>query len=144
MGNLIPTTEEHLSQIREWIAADPYHRDDERNSAEWLLTGNGILAFCLADEKGPLCFARLDEEGSMLRLATQFGPSEVVSSRRLVAGLLSAGIPAIIEFAKNKGYKGIVFESVSESLITFMNRQGFFKAAGENDYVLAFEEVAHV
>jgi len=141
--NLTPTTREDLPQIEEWIKADPWHKDDPTWKAEGLLTGNGVLCFCLSDDKGPLCFVRLDAEGEMLRLATQFGPENEVSKSRLVAGLLSMGIPAIIEFGKVKGYKGIVFESTSESLIAFMNRLGFFKAAGENDYALTFEE-AHV
>src|SRR6266436_3312688 len=131
-----PTVDSDLMKIREWIATDPFHKDEEQHSAEWLLTGNGALAFCVADEQGPLCYVRLDAEGDMLRLATQFGPESEVSKKRLVTGLLSAGIPAIIEFGKNKGYKGIVFESISESLIAFMERQGFFKAAGKNDYSL--------
>jgi hypothetical protein len=141
---LRPTTSEDLSKIRKWIAADSFHKEETQNSAEWLLTGSGALAFCLSDSDGPLCFVRLDAEGDMLRLATQFGPEHEVSKTRLVAGLLSTGIPAIVEFAKSKGYKGIVFESVSESLIAFMGRQGFFKAAGENDYALTFGEAAHV
>lgn len=144
MAQITLTTSENIRQIREWIAADPFHKDEEQHSAEWLLTGNGALAFCVTDEIGPLCFVRLDAEGEMLRLATQFGPENEVSKKRLVTGLLSAGIPAIVEFAKSKGYKGIVFESISESLIAFMNRLGFFKAAGENDYALVFEEATHV
>ncbi len=143
MAELRPTMETDIPKINEWISSDPWHKDD-KHSAEWLLTGGGKLSFCLSDDIGPLCFVRLDEEGEMLRLATQFGPEDEVSKSRLVAGLLSMGIPAIIEFGKVKGYKGIVFESTSESLIAFMNRLGFFKAAGENDYALTFEEVTHV
>jgi len=144
MADLSPTTRKDIPKIEEWIAVDPFHKDEDQHSAEWLLTGNGILSFCVADDQGPLCYVRLDAEGDMLRLATQFGPESQVSKKRLVTGLLSAGIPAIIEFGKNKGYKGIVFESISESLIAFMERQGFFKAAGKNDYSLTFEEAAHV
>src|SRR5258708_35353293 len=102
---LSPTTVEDLPQIHEWIIADPFHKDEDQHSAEWLLTGGGALAFCLSDVAGPLCFVRLDAEGDMLRLATQFGPEHEVSKKRLVTGLLSTGIPAIIEFGKNKGYK---------------------------------------
>ena len=137
---LSPTTQDDLEQIQEWIDADPYHKDDPTWKAEGLLTGRGVLAFCLSDEISPLCFVRLDAEGGMLRLATQFGPEPEVSKSRLVKGLLATGIPAIIEFGKAKGYKGIVFESTSESLINFMKMQGFFKAAGEHDYALTFGE----
>jgi hypothetical protein len=63
-----------------------------------------------------------------------------VSKSRLVKGLLSTGIPAIVEFGKVKGYKGIVYESTNESLINFMKIQGFFKAAGKDDYALTWDE----
>jgi hypothetical protein len=125
-------------RIQEWISKDPWHRDDPSWVPEGLLTGNGALSFCVSDSEGPLCYVRLDAEGEMLRLATQFGPEEEVSKKRLVTGLLSAGIPAIIEFGKNNGYRGIVFETVNPSLIAFMEKQGFLKTAKENDYALVF------
>lgn len=137
---LTSTTENDLSQIEEWIQADPWHKDEDRHTAEFLLTGGGLLAFCLTDEKGPLCFVRLDSEGDMVRLSTQFGPESEIDKKRLVVGLLNEGIPAIKAFAQKMGYKGIVFESTSESLIKFMDKQGFFKAAGEHDYALTFGE----
>jgi hypothetical protein len=137
---LSPTTLDDLEQIQEWIQFDPWHKDDPSWKAEGLLTGNGVLSFCLSDDKGPLCFVRLDAEDGMLRLATQFGPEAEVSKSRLVKGLLAMGIPAIVEFGKVKGYKGIVYESTNESLINFMKIQGFFKAAGKDDYALTWEE----
>lgn len=137
---LRPTTESDVEQIQEWIQLDPWHKDDPTWKADGLLTGNGVLCFCLSDDKGPLCFVRLDAEGSMLRLATQFGPEMEVSKSRLAKGLLSTGIPAIVEFGKVKGYKGIVYESTNESLINFMKIQGFFKAAGKDDYALTWDE----
>jgi hypothetical protein len=136
---ITPTIHEDLPQIEEWIKADPWHKEDSRHTAEFLLTGGGLLAFCLLDEKGPLCFVRLDAEEDMVRLSTQFGPEQEVSKKRLVVGMLSEGIPAIKNFARNKGYKGIVFESTSETLINFMNQQGFFKVEGD-DYALTFGE----
>jgi hypothetical protein len=138
MAHIAPTTQDDFSRIQEWISKDPWHRDDPYWVPEGLLTGNGALSFCVSDTEGPLCYVRLDAEDEMLRLATQFGPEEEVSRKRLVAGLLSAGIPAIIEFGKSKGYRGIVFETVSPSLIAFMEKQGFLKTAKENDYALVF------
>jgi len=143
MAKITVTTEADLPQIQEWINADPYHKDDPRCTAEGLLTGNGALAFCLGDDEGPLCFVRLDVESEFLRLSTQFGPEAEVSKKRLVTGLLSTGIPAIIIFAKEGKYKGIVFESTSPTLIAFMDKQGFRPLSG-NDYVLNFEEQTHV
>lgn len=136
---IMTATEIHLPQIQEWIDADPYHKDDPRCTAEGLLTGQGKLTFCLADDEGPLCFVRLDAEGEMLRLSTQFAPESEVSKKRLITGLLSTGIPAIIKFGQDEGFKGIVFESTSDSLIGFMDKQGFKHVSGI-DYALAFEE----
>lgn len=136
---LLLTTKKDIPKITRWIKEDPFHRDDKDNSPEFLLTGSGELSFCVADEKGPLCFVRLDAEGDRLRLATQFGPEYEVSKHRLVNGLLTWGIPGIIYFGKSAGFKGIVFESVNESLIKFMGKQGF-KYDKADDYMLAFEE----
>jgi len=127
-----------LPQIEEWIKADPYHKDDARNQATFLQTGSGLLTFCLTDDQGPLCYVRLDAEGEVMRLATQFAPESEVSKRRLVHGLLNEGIPAIIAFGKENGYKGIVFESTSPTLIAFMGKLGF-KSVGGVDYQLTFE-----
>ena len=134
---LSPTTEKDIPTITDWIAADPDHRDDQTDP-EWYLTGYGALAFHVADDNGPLFFVRLDIEGNMLRLVTQFAPESEVSKNRLVTALLSTGIPAIIKFAKRKEYRGIVFESTTESLIKFMDKQGF-KPVGADDYALTFE-----
>jgi len=138
MVKLTPTLPSDLEKIQKWIQVDPWHKDETRHSAEFLLTGNGLLTFCLTDDNGPICFVRLDAEGEMLRLATQFGPESEVSKKRLVVGLLSMGIPAIVKFGKDQGFKGIVFESTSESLVAFMSRQGF-KHVNDNDYALVFE-----
>lgn len=140
---LTTTQESDLPQITEWIQADPWHRDDPRHTAEFLLTGNGLMTFCLTDDKGPLCYVRLDDEGSVMRLATQFGPESEVAKRRLVHGLLSEGIPFIIAFGRENGYKGIIFESTSPSLIAFMDKLGF-KSVGGADYQLTFEDPKNV
>lgn len=134
MADIVPTTGEDLPRIKEWIASDPFHKGDPSWQAEGLLTGNGILAFCVTDADGPLCFVRLDVRGEMLRLATQFGPEEEVSKKRLVVGLIASGIPAIKTFAEEKGFKGIVFESMNESLIEFMKKQGF-NTVENHDYI---------
>jgi hypothetical protein len=141
LAKLKATTQDDLGKIKGWIAADFWHKDDPSfQEPERLLTGQGLLSFQVADDEGSLCFVRLDAEGSMVRFATQFGPEEEVSKKRLVMGLLSMGLPAIINFSKEQGYKGLVFESTNAPLIAFMGKQGF-KAAGGDDYSLVFEEI---
>lgn len=139
MVTMRPTIGTDLEKIESWIFQDPFHKDDPRCTPQGLLTGNGELTFCLQDEIGALCFVRLDSEDQMLRLSTQFGPESEVSKKRLVVGLLSLGIPVIIKFGKNRGFKGIVYESTSDSLIAFMQKQ-HFKPVGGIDYALIFGE----
>lgn len=140
---LTPTTREDLHQIREWINADPFHKNDSTFLAEDLLTPNGLLSFCLCDDKGPLCFIRLNQDIDMVRIVIQFGPEPEVSKRRLIAGLIEGGIPAMKSFAKSKNFKGLVFESVNPSLIAFGVKQGF-KSIGHDDYALVFEDKINV
>lgn len=143
MVTMRPTVGTDLECIESWIFQDPFHKDDPRCTPQGLLTGNGELTFCLQDEIGALCFVRLDDEEGLLRLSTQFGPESEVNKRRLVTGLLELGIPAIIKFGKNNGYGGIIFESINESLIKFMQKQGFFPVK-DDDYALAFGDMINV
>lgn len=133
---LTESTLSDIKQLTEWIASDSYHK--VQGQAEWWLTGNGgLLSFCLQDEKGPLCYVRLDApyEG-LVRLHTQFGPIEEVSKIRLVRGMLKC-IPIVIDFSKNQGALGIIFNSVSPTLIAFMSKYGF-RPTEDDDFVLLF------
>jgi hypothetical protein len=138
-----PTSRKDLPHIAAWIKADPWHKGEARNDPEFLLTGKGLLVFCLHDDKGPVCYVRLDQEGELARVATQFGPEVEVSKRRVAVGLASAMLPAIKEFARTLGLKGLIYESDSPLLIMFCEKQGFH-AVGNNDYLWATEENEHV
>jgi hypothetical protein len=129
------STENDIPQIAEWINADIYHKD--QGHPEWWLTGNGILAFCLMDDRGPLTYVRLDDEGEYVRINTQFAPEEVVSKRRLVVGMLDC-----LKVLRDtyKGKKGFIFQSTSPSLIAFMEKYEGFKSIGGEDYRADFEE----
>lgn len=132
---LTPSTELDIEQIREWTLHDPYHF--RRCLPEWWLTGNGLLAFCLMDSRGPLTYVRLDEEGEYVRIHTQFAPQSVVSKRRLVVGMIEC-VRKLIEIYKGEK-KGLIFGSVSPSLIAFMDKHLGFKYVGDNDHRLDFE-----
>jgi hypothetical protein len=133
------TTQEDIPHIAGWIKADPWHKDEIRNDPEFLMTGKGLLVFCLCDDKGPVCYVRLDREGDMARVATQFGPESEVSKRRVVLGLAKAMLPAIKHFATVNGLKGLIYESENPLLISFCEKQGFF-AVSHNDYAWLAEE----
>jgi len=139
MIKLTPSTTDDIEQIQEWISLDQLSRP---STPEWWLTGaNGsLLIFCLTDDKGPLCFVRLDRDGELVRFHMLFGPVSEVSKIRLIKGILKA-IPIVMNHAKDIGAKGAVFDSRSPSLIAFMERQGFIFDKGE-DYILKFCEVS--
>lgn len=143
MLNISLTTRQDLPTIESWLKADPWHSGETRNSPAALLSGSGaLLCFQVQDDKGTVFFIRLDKEGDLVRVAAQFGPEEVVSKRRVILGLAKAFLPAAKKFAQDRGYKGLVFESVNPKLIAFMDKLNFKPAEGD-DYVLRFE-VEHV
>lgn len=138
MINFTASTEDDLQQLSEWIAHDPYHF--HLGQPEWWLTGaaDSLLAFCLMDERGPLTYVRLDNEGEYVRIHTQFAPEAIVSKRRLVVGMLQT-VEKLIEIYKADRKKGMIFNSVSPSLVAFMDKRLGFKAVGNDDYRLDFE-----
>jgi hypothetical protein len=134
------STAQDQPQILAWTLADPYHgHQAEYSGPGWWLTNaaGSLLAFCLKDERGPLSYVRIDAEGEYIRIHIQFAPESEVSKRRLIAGLIT-GLRAIRKFYESFGVKGMIFNSVSPTLIAFMERQGF-KSVGSDDYRLDFE-----
>jgi hypothetical protein len=144
MINVSETTVDDIPQIAEWLAADPWHRDDERNDPELMITGYGVLAFCLEDDKGPLVYIKLTEDGDDMRISMQFAPESVVSKRRLIVGLIKVGIPLMQGYAEGWGCKGLVYESTNPSLIEFGKKNGFDAVDGTNDYRYSITREQHV
>lgn len=122
------------AQLREWIRRDPYHF--YWSTPDMWLTGNGLLAFRLEDDAGPLTYVRLDEEGEYVRLSTQFAPRDVVSKKRLMPGIVEC-LKRLTGFYTGR-YKGFVFYSLNPSLVAFMAKQGF-NPIGDDNYRLDFE-----
>jgi hypothetical protein len=139
MINFTSSTTDDLEQISEWIQHDPYHF--HLGHPEWWLTGvkGSLLAFCLMDERGPLTYVRLDEEGGYVRIHTQFAPESVVSKRRLVVGMLKCMESLIGYFKELPDKKGMIFNSVSPTLVAFMCKRLGFKPVEDDDYQLDFE-----
>ncbi len=131
------TTQDDLERISSWTERDEYHK--ENNCPSWWLTGNGALSFRLDDAEGPVIYIRIDE-GEMYRLNCQFAPYDVVSKRRLIAGVMGI-FPWLVYYSKSKGAKGMVFSSANPQLVRFMKKLGFepsWEHFGE--HVLTFEE----
>jgi hypothetical protein len=109
---------------------------------EWWLTGNDcVVAACVEDEMGPVFYFRVDKENELARLHVQFAPEAEVSKKRLITALLES-IPKLAEAMSKQGFKGIVYESISESLIKFGSSQLGFCPLSGNDYILRFEVAA--
>ena len=145
MVNISETTQDDISQIAEWIAADPWHSDDPKwQNPENMITGHGLFSFCLEDKSGPLAYVQLLDDGDNARIAMQFAPDEIVSKRRLIVGLIQVGIPVMKGLAEGFGKKGLVFETFSPLLIGFAEKNGFKRVDETDDYRLAIEEQTHV
>lgn len=136
MIKFIPSVVGDLDQLREWSAADSWHR--EQKQPEWWLTGTGYIAFCAQDEFGPVVYVKVEKEEDWYRLHCQFGPREEVSRERLLEAM-NTGLPVLFKLLKQNGGAGVVFESQSRSLIAFMSAQGFRPREKAGDYELKFE-----
>jgi len=127
----LPTSTDDLPQLTEWIALDPDHAG--KMAAAWWMQGQ-ILSCRVEDGMGPVMYLRIDREGMMARLHIQFGP--VAKSR--IARAFIDGIPRMKSMLVGSHYTAMIFESVSESLISFMGQMGFLCYEG-NDYVMKLE-----
>lgn len=140
MIRVTETTREDIPQITEWIAADPWHSEDPKwQNPEYMITGYGLMSFCLQDDAGPLAFIQLIDDGDDARIAMQFAPESIVSKRRLILGLIKVGIPVMQGLAEGFEKKGLVFETFSPVLIGFAEKNGFKRVGETDDYRYAIE-----
>ena len=132
------STVNDIEQLTEWILADCYHKDCL--DPKWWLTGHegALTCFCLQDDKGPTMYVRLDKEEDLIRIHIQFGPEGEVSKSRVVKSIIKA-LPAVKEYAKGQGFKGFIYRSTSESLISFLQMKFAFVPVGGDDYQMNFE-----
>jgi hypothetical protein len=143
MINFESSTIEDQSRIAEWMQADPYHCSGySHDMPGWWITGQEcLLAGRLRDEQGIVLYFRFDIEDGFARMHTQFAPEEQVNKKRVALAIIQ-GIVFIVPFLREKGAKGIVYESISPSLIEFMGKKGFIPRPGGkeflDDYVLMF------
>jgi hypothetical protein len=130
MLSFIPTTVADALTIRAWIAADTYHAGQHE---AFYLEGS-VAATKLEDSQGTVLFLRMDKETNGTRLHVQFAPAEIVSRLR-VAKALMRSIPVVRE-----KLGALVTESVSPALIGFLERMGFVRVDGTDDYRLEKEQ----
>jgi hypothetical protein len=110
-------SEQDRTKLEEWIKADPDHAG--RCKADfWLPSDESrVRKFMVQDEHGDLFFVRAE---NILRLHIQFCPDKIRTAKGI-----SEFTPLIAHGAKKEGYKQLIFESVFEPLIHFLNKRGF-------------------
>jgi hypothetical protein len=113
-----------LPQIKNWIDQDPDHK--ERCTPEYWLPGEEkIRQFVIQDEIGDVFYCRAE---NVLRLHIQFAPNQKLRTARAIAEFT----PMIAAGAKHLKYKQLIFESIFEPLISFLEKRGFHRSANEN------------
>jgi hypothetical protein len=114
-------TEDDVPLIGTWILAEPDHAG-KMDSRFYTECGENSHCFAIDDEMGTVIFVRADTEANdTLRLHTEFLPA----NKARVAIALAEAYPQVARDALSRGFKQVVFESVSMPLIKFMLRFGF-------------------
>lgn len=114
-------TEQDIPTIGTWILAEKDHAE-KMDSRFYTECGENAHSFAIDDEMGTVIFVRADTEADQtLRLHTEFLPD----AKARVAIALAEAYPQVARDAISRGFKQIVFDSVSIPLIKFMLRFGF-------------------
>jgi hypothetical protein len=135
------STEADLPIIDAWCANEPYLSRCIYNIAFLTASPNSILVFKLCDQIGPVLFCRIEPDAKdkeIARFHILFAPAEAVSRGRIAKAMLRT-MNVVFNWVKAEGYTGIIFDSVSDGLIKFLNRVGFKPVEGTNDYLLHFD-----
>jgi hypothetical protein len=116
-----PVTEADIPTIGTWILAEPDHAE-KMDSRFYTECGANSHSFAIDDEMGTVIFVRADTEANdVMRIHTEFLPG----AKARVAIALAEAYPQVARDALSRGFKAIVFESVSMPLIKFMLKFGF-------------------
>lgn len=121
-----PTVESDRARIAEWIAADPDHADKGNPDFFIAKPEEAALTFTAMDEHGDIFFVRSE---TIMRLHIQFAPP---TERRRTARAIKEFTPHIASKAAHLGCKQLIFESVVEPLIKFLERHGFSRSPAEH------------
>lgn len=124
MNYTLPT-EADLPELTEWVSKDPYHKDiitadhfmpkpDKDGNFE-----NGIVYLKVSDEAGTVFYLRLS---NVMRTEVQFSPD--ATSERMRDALRKA-FSFVSAKARSMGYREMIFDSVSQHLISFFDKLGF-------------------
>lgn len=133
-----PTTEADVPILKEWMAADQWHKDWKPEF--WVEDpdpekSKGIKCLAVSDAEGVVFFLRLQ---NVMRVFVQFPPKPseqgstphvhpwpVLRNKVRVSVALKEAFGFISNWAKSKGYREMTFDSTSDLLIAFFKRLGF-------------------
>jgi hypothetical protein len=124
-------TSEDISKIDAWISVDPAHKDT-MTTADFMLSGKGTQCVVVEDDDGTVFYLRFR---NALIVETQFPPVTNRKEKVRVARALDKALDYFKAWGKHEGYCALLFNSISQSLISFFEKRGFkplvnyFKAA---------------
>ena len=110
-----PVTENDRDLIAGWIAKEPSHQ----NSSFDFYMEPGTTSVLYIDDAGPVFVVRYS---SALRIDIDFANVD----KERIRQALKNEFPKVANQAKNQGFKEIVFNSVSKSLVAFCRLLGFY------------------
>lgn len=118
-----PLNENDKSLLEKWITLDNDHAG--KTNVDFWLPKENTTCFVTEDDIGAVFYVRGE---TALRLHIQFGPE---TEKRRIAKVLTHFIPMIESEARKKGYRQIIWESTSTSLIKFAKAFGYRASPNE-------------
>ena len=109
-----PVTDDDREMIAGWIANEPAHK---ASSPDYYFEP-GTKSVIYEDTEGPVFVVRYS---SALRVDIDFANVE----KERIRQALKNEFPAVAEQARSQGFKHIVFDSVSKTLVAFCRLMGF-------------------
>jgi hypothetical protein len=122
MAKFRAVKEADRSEIETWIEADPGHAG--RMTADFfLIPGKDHSLYAVGDEEGTVMYIRCNSEASKMRAHIQFGPD-----KKRIKEVFRSGWPVVMDDARQRGFKSIVFDSCSPTLVKWMLMEFHFSA----------------
>ena len=112
--NIRPVTDDDREMIAGWIANEPAHKASRPD----YYFEPGTKSVIYEDTEGPIFVVRYS---SALRVDIDFANVE----KERIRQALKNEFPAVAEQARSQGFKHIVFDSVSKTLVAFCRLMGF-------------------
>lgn len=93
------------------------------NADFFLIPGKFHSLYAVEDDQGTVMYVRQEGQAHKMRVHIQFG-----GNSRRVLDALREGLPMVMQDAKGRGFKSLVFDSQSPALTRFMVSEFKFMA----------------